>query len=130
MQALLPENQGDTEQFINVLIEHQRNCEKAGKYVEADLAKAKINELKNELDKKRKNDIKNRHLQEKMGVDQAHLDEFNKFNEFWDKKMSEFDEEASKIEKELMNRQAEEYQKIYEELEKVGAEILPPAPSP
>ncbi len=48
--------------------------------------------------------MKNRHMNEKLGVEKAHLDEFNQFNEFWDRKMQEFDDEARKIENELMQR--------------------------
>jgi hypothetical protein len=39
-----------------------------------------------------------------MGVEKEHLNEFNLFNEFWDKKMQEFDNEAGHIEKELVDR--------------------------
>ena len=76
-QFNLPENSGDLEEYIDVLSEHQLNCEKSGKYVEADMAKKRVAELKTELERKKKEDLKNKHMNEKVGVERAHLDEFN-----------------------------------------------------
>ncbi|KAL4508358.1 hypothetical protein ABPG72_003662 [Tetrahymena utriculariae] len=106
------------EEQIDVLSEHQQNCMKQGKYIEAEMAQKKIKELKDKLEKKRKEELKQRHLNEKLGVEKAHLEEFNQFNEFWDKKMAEFNEEAKNIETELIQRQDDEYQRVSEELEK------------
>lgn len=39
-----------------------------------------------------------------MRIEKAHLEEFNEFNEFWDKKMEEFDQEAIKIKDDLIER--------------------------
>ena len=34
---------------------------------------------------------------QKQEIERAHLDEFTQFNQFWDHKMKEFDQEAEKI---------------------------------
>ena len=41
------------------------------------MAKDRVAELKVQLSHKRKYDLKNTHQSEKMGVEKAHLDEFN-----------------------------------------------------
>lgn len=46
------------------MIEHQRNCEKSGRYVEAEMAKKRVLELKNKDDSKKKDHIKNKHANE------------------------------------------------------------------
>jgi len=80
--------------YSTILYEHQKSCEKAGKYIEADQAKKRLAELKKELDSKNKCEVKDRHYNEKSEIEKAHLDEFNQFNEFWDQKMAEFENEA------------------------------------
>lgn len=67
----------ELEEYIEVISEHQINCEKQGKYVEAELAKNKVKELKSELARNKKDEVRIRHLNEKQGVEKAHLEEFN-----------------------------------------------------
>lgn len=68
------------------------------------MAQKKVKELRDKLERKRREELKQRHLNEKLGVEKAHLEEFNQFNEFWDRKMFEFNEEAKNIETELIHR--------------------------
>ncbi|EGR33479.1 hypothetical protein IMG5_051570, partial [Ichthyophthirius multifiliis] len=112
-------NINELEEYIEVIFEHQINCEKQGKYIEAEQARNKVKQLKLDLEKRRKEEIKNKHINEKLGIEKAHLEEFNQFNAFWDQKMNEFNEEASKIEQELIQRQQQEYIQVQEELQKV-----------
>ncbi|KRX04140.1 hypothetical protein PPERSA_08355 [Pseudocohnilembus persalinus] len=114
----LPPQQGDLQEYIQVLQEHQITCEAQGKYLEAESAMKRIEELKVELERQQNQEIKQRHVAEKMRIEKAHLEEFNEFNEFWDKKMQEFDEEAIKIKDDLIERQEDEYYKIEQELQK------------
>ncbi|KAL4507183.1 hypothetical protein ABPG72_001976 [Tetrahymena utriculariae] len=113
-----PQNVAELEEYIEVISEHQLNCERQGKYVEADLAKNKVRELKEELARKKKDEIRIRHLNEKQDVEKAHLEEFNQFNQFWDQKMLEFEQEAMRIENELIERQNAEFSSVQEDLEK------------
>ncbi|CAD8075668.1 unnamed protein product [Paramecium sonneborni] len=113
----LPVQQGDIEEYIQILYDHQKSCEKAGKYLEADQAKKRLGELKKELDTKNKVDVKDRHCSEKQEIEKAHLEEFNQFNQFWDQKMSEFDSEAQKVKEQTLQRQEDELRQFSEELE-------------
>ena len=43
------------------MIEHQRNCERSGRYVEAEMARKRVLELKSKDDQKKKDQIRNKH---------------------------------------------------------------------
>jgi hypothetical protein len=58
--------------------------------VEAEMARKRVIELKAEYDRRQKQDIKSKHLNERVQIEQAHLTEFTQFNEFWDEKMNQF----------------------------------------
>lgn len=45
------------------------------------------------------------------------MDEFNQFNEFWDNKMSEFDQEAIKFRESTLERHLDEVKLFIDELE-------------
>lgn len=46
--------------------------------------------------------MKDRHTSERQEIEKAHLDEFNQFNEFWDQKMAEFEQEATKVKEQIL----------------------------
>ncbi|CAD8135968.1 unnamed protein product [Paramecium pentaurelia] len=113
----LPIQTGDLEEYIQILYDHQKSCEKAGKYLEADQAKKRLGELKKDLDQKNKIEVKDRHINEKQEIENAHFEEFNQFNEFWDQKMSEFDQEAQRVKEQVLQRHDEELKQFTDELE-------------
>jgi hypothetical protein len=45
-----------------------------------------------------------RHYTERKEIEEAHLQEFNEFNERWDQKMNEFMNHALELEKELQQK--------------------------
>eukprot|EP01017_Pseudomicrothorax_dubius_P018650 TRINITY_DN2059_c0_g1_i1.p1 TRINITY_DN2059_c0_g1~~TRINITY_DN2059_c0_g1_i1.p1 ORF type:complete len:293 (-),score=108.02 TRINITY_DN2059_c0_g1_i1:139-1017(-) len=122
----IPENPTleDIQEYILTLTEHMRECERSGKYIEAQTALTKIEELKTEASNRRREEMRARHLNEKLEIEEAHLSEFNQFNEFWDKKMQQFSEEAAQAEQEMTARHQEELAKFEEELNN----SLPPQP--
>lgn len=102
----------------DILLEHQRNCEEQGKFVgklpcalvEAEVAKNRISELRQQQHAKEIEDLKSRHLSMKLEIEQAHLDEFNKFNKDWDEKMGKFEERAREDEAGLEKKQKEDFE--------------------
>jgi hypothetical protein len=86
------------------LYEHQKNSQQSGKYIEADLAKKKLAELKGDLQKKLRDEIRKRHVAEKTEVEKAHMEEFSEFNSYWDKKIEEFEAEALRIDEETRQK--------------------------
>lgn len=83
------------------------------------MAKKRIKELKEKEDQEKKTQIKQKHAGEKMQLEEAHLNEFNQFNEFWDHKMEEFTEQAKAIEQQMIEKHHGELARFVEELDKV-----------
>lgn len=106
------------EELISILQQHQQNCEDEGKYVEAEMAMNRIKELKKQLKAQQENDFEMAHLADLDELEQAHISEFNKFNEMWDEKMNEFQIHSASLLKALEDKHSEELVKNREELEK------------
>ena len=82
--------EANLEDYIEILDEHRKNGEREGKYVEAEMAKNRIEELKAQDLQKRFEELRLRHKTEAAEIEEAHLQEFNAFNQNWDKRMNEF----------------------------------------
>ena len=77
-------------EFLSILEEHRKNCERQGKYVEAEIAKNRLEELKLHEYNRRKEAMRSRQIAERLGVEEAHMLEFQQFNHIWDQKMAEY----------------------------------------
>lgn len=71
--------------------EHRKNCEQQGKYVEAEIAKNRLEDLKEHEENRRKETMRARQLAERLGVEEAHMLEFKQFNLGWDKKKEDYE---------------------------------------
>ncbi len=83
--------------FLQILEEHRRNCEKQGKYTEAEVARNRLEELRMHEENRRREAMRSRQIAEKLGVEEAHMLEFKQFNNAWDEKMAQYDENATKL---------------------------------
>jgi len=81
-----------------LLFAHQKNCQKTGKYMEADLAKKQLAKMKIELERQRKEELLQCFDKEQQEVEAAHQEEMSDFNNYWDGKFMEYQTEAEKIE--------------------------------
>ncbi len=57
-------------------------------------------------------DLKSRHLSMKLEVEQAHLDEFNGFNQSWDSRMHEYETKAKEEEEKIESRHRQEFELV------------------
>ncbi|CAD8189557.1 unnamed protein product [Paramecium pentaurelia] len=108
----------EVEQYIKTLLQYQDSCEKSAEYMQADAAQKRIVELKKQLVQRRRKEMQQAHNQQEQEIERAHLEEYNQFNQFWDEKMQKFNDEASAVESELLNKQQNEFNKVSEELER------------
>ena len=97
------DNAEDTavQDFLQILEEHRKNCERQGKYVEAEIAKNRLEELKLHEENRRREAMRSRQIAERLGVEEAHMLEFQQFNIVWDKKMQEYEQHAARLEEEM-----------------------------
>ena len=65
--------------FRVILEEHRKNCEAQGKYVEAEIAKNRLEELRQHEFSRRKEALRSRQIAERLGVEEAHMLEFQQF---------------------------------------------------
>jgi hypothetical protein len=83
--------------FLLILEEHRKNCERQGKYVEAETAKKRLDELKVHEENRRKEAMRSRQIAERLGVEEAHMLEFQQFNQVWDRKMDEYERNVEEL---------------------------------
>eukprot|EP00605_Chrysophyceae_sp_TOSAG23-4_P001038 GSChrysophyteH1.ASY1.ANO1.1141.1 assembled CDS len=94
--------------FLEILEEHRKNCERQGKYVEAEIAKNRLDELKLHEENRRREAMRSRQIAERLGVEEAHMLEFQQFNLIWDKKMGEYEAHAEELGLAMKERHAAE----------------------
>jgi len=73
--------------FLAILEEHKRNCERAGKYIEAEIAKKRLEELRQHEEQRREESLRSRQVAQRLGIEEAHMLEFQQFNAMWDQTM-------------------------------------------
>ena len=102
--------------FLDILEEHRKNCERQGKYVEAEIAKNRLDELKLHEENRRREAMRSRKIAERLGVEEAHMLEFQQFNQIWDKKMAEYELHAEELIEAMKDRHSSELREFQRKL--------------
>lgn len=102
--------------FIAILEEHRLNCERQGKYVEADIARARLEELHTHEENRRREAMRARQLAERLGVEEAHMLEFQQFNSEWDRRMADYEENAARLILSMKEKHVEELREFQQKL--------------
>jgi len=118
-----PNEDTAVQDFLEILEEHRKNCERQGKYVEAEIAKNRLEELKLHEENRRREAMRSRQIAERLGVEEAHMLEFQQFNMTWDKKMTEYETHAEELVEAMRNRHASELRDYQRTL--MGKEMRP-----
>merc|ERR1719473_1333299 len=101
-------------EFIEVLERHRLNCEKEGKYDEAELARTRLQQLRDHEENRRLEELRSQQLAERLGVEEAHMKELQEFNQIWDAKFTEFELHANDLRRTLEDRHRAEYNQFIE----------------
>ena len=107
---------GAVQDFLQILEEHRKNCERQGKYVEAEIAKNRLEELKLHEENRRKEAMRSRQIAERLGVEEAHMLEFQQFNIVWDKKMQQYEDHADELVEAMQERHQGELREFQRKL--------------
>lgn len=99
-----------------ILEQHARNCEGQGRYVEAEIARNRLDELRLHEENRKREAMRARHLAEALGVEEAHMLEFQQFNAVWDKKGAAYQENAAELVLEMQERHAAELKDFQQRL--------------
>jgi len=102
--------------FLEVLEKHRLDCEREGKYEEAETAKTRLDQLRAHEENRRREELRSQQLAERLGIEEAHMKELQEFNEIWDGKFAEFEAHAASLQSTLATRHMEEHQAYLEKL--------------
>jgi len=69
--------------------ELRQNCEREGRYVEAEMAKNRINELKEQEFRRATEELIFMHEQQRTECEQAHIKQYQDFNAHWDNELNQ-----------------------------------------
>lgn len=122
---------GRIREFINILEEHQFKCEKSKKFVDAEIAKQKIVQLKQVEKDKILSDMQFKHKEEVNVFEIERNNAFSDFNTEWDKnynelmdKFVEFEERLKAHQQDDLNMKIVEFDKKFHAIVKPTSEIL------
>lgn len=102
--------------FLQILEEHRKNCEQQGKYVEAEVAKKRFEELKSHEANRRRETIKSQQVKERLGVEEAHMLEYQQFNSQWDQKCNDYEEQCQNQVNSMKERHLDELKEFQQRL--------------
>mmetsp|Transcript_86057 Transcript_86057/g.247001 ORF Transcript_86057/g.247001 Transcript_86057/m.247001 type:complete len:272 (+) Transcript_86057:88-903(+) len=111
--------------FLELLEKHRIDCEKSGKYEEAELASTRLEQLRQHEENRRRDELRSQQLQERMRVEELYCSELLEFNEMWDFKAAEFEKHAAGLQNTLADRHKQEHMA---QLEKMRRETEPRTP--
>lgn len=83
------------QEFVDTLTDHISNCVRLGRFIEAEVARKRLDEIYTAESERRREALKSRQLAEALGLEQAYMGEFQAFNGMWDAKAAAFEARAS-----------------------------------
>ena len=111
--------------------DHRITCEREGKYVEAEMAKNRVAELRQQDYDRRYQELVFNQTQQREECEQAHIKQYQEFNQQWDEDLLQTQKEDGQALSELENRHAVEIETNRQNLEeklpltfKFSAELL------
>ena len=102
--------------FLQILEEHRKNCEQQGKYVEAEVAKKRFDELKSHEANRRRESMKAQQVKERLGVEEAHMLEYQQFNSQWDQKCKDYETQSQNQMNAMKERHLDELKEFQQKL--------------
>lgn len=102
--------------FSKVLEEHRNTCEVEGKYVEAEMAKNRIAELKYQDYERKKNELLFNQAHQREECEQAHIKQYHEFNQQWDDDLLQTQQEDAQALGQLERQHAQELEQNNKEL--------------
>ena len=98
--------------FVRLLENHRLGCERQGKYIEADLAAQRIQELRLNESDRRMEALKSRQISERLALEQAHGNELGEFNALWDERLRNYEAKGRALEVAMRARHAQELEAL------------------
>jgi hypothetical protein len=108
-----------SEDFLQVLEEHRKVCEKEGRFMEAQTARKRLKELRRLEEQRKREQLILRHQAEMKALDNAHKAEIKELINKWNSVIiPNFENEAALLEIELKKRHQNELEFFREQIER------------
>lgn len=104
----------DLDSIIEALEQKRLEYERQGRYDEAENTRQRLEQIQEQVEQKRREDMKSRQLAERLGVEEAHMKELQEFNAHWDQKVAEFEAHAANLQAQLGDRHEKEFREARE----------------
>jgi hypothetical protein len=75
----------------------------------AAVAKKRLEELKQHQERRREEGMRSRQIAQRLGVEEAHMVDFQQFNAAWDDKMKEYEERSTELLEAMRQRHMLDY---------------------
>lgn len=115
----------DLQTFIENLEQLRHKYQTEGNYEEAHNIKLRLHQLRDDVENRRRKELRDQQLAERLGVEEAHMKELQEFNEIWDRKVAEFEAHAQSLQQQLDARHKAD---LAAYMQKAQAETAPTAP--
>ena len=79
------------DEYIRILAEYRRCCERRGNYKEAELVQHVLKQLRLEEENRHVSALAQQQASERQGLEEAHMLEFQNFNRIWNEKIDNFE---------------------------------------
>ena len=113
-------------EFIQILEEHRIKCEESSKFIDAEIAKQKVSQLKQVEKERILNDLKFQHNEELNNYEMEKNNAFFEFNSEWDKNYTELMDKFVEFEERLkMQQQDDKNNKLIELDHKFKPKVKP-----
>ena len=112
-------------EFLRILEQYRRKCEKEGNYLEADRAHQQLEMLRKQEEKRQQKAVRARQIAERQDVQIAHNMQYTDFNAAWDKYLEEYDRMAQIYIQQMTERHATNLLEFQRKLQSEMAERPP-----
>lgn len=109
LEARLEQERQILEQHRLQCEEERLQCERQHNYEEAHEAKQKLLQLKEHDEYRRREEVRSQHLEDRLKIEEGHMEELQIFNEIWDRKVAEFEAHAGNLQRTLAQRHNQEF---------------------
>lgn len=104
------------DEYIKILAEYRRCCERRGNYKEAELVQHVLKQLRLEEENRHVSALTQQQESERQGLEEAHMLEFQNFNRIWNEKIDTFEEHQLDCEAAMLERHSMELAEFHADM--------------
>lgn len=104
------------DEYIQVLAQYRASCEERANYKEAELVQHVLKHLRLEEETRHVKGLTEQQELERQGLEEAHLLEFQNFNNIWNKRIDAFEDYQLDQEAQMLERHSTELAKFHQEM--------------